>query len=284
MEMMYNELSASPLSPNDVIADAKMLRFIKTFNVARENGFTKIRFEQQLYQIEISAGRSIHNWLDTTTNRNLKELLLGAVLHPFIALEDDEELAEYFSHHFHFEDAANGLPRTECLGLAAAHLYDTLAISFSGSPIWEKNMLTISKTNDTTHVTTQEQVPNVFSVECFEDPGIVTAIENFGEVALVESPLTRAAKQIHFRADHGNDVLTAFANRLLHSPYVVGVINSLEWKSQEIRFIRKKFPNGIIELRLYWDDRGIGMVIQTTGRNQRETDAIAEILEAEYGN
>ena len=48
------------------------------------------------------------------------------------------------------------------------------------------------------------------------------------------------------------------------------------------RFIRRTYSDGKIELVLNWTDLGYGIIIQTTGRNKRETDEIGEILKATY--
>ena len=40
--------------------------------------------------------------------------------------------------------------------------------------------------------------------------------------------------------------------------------------------------DGKIELVLYWEDKGIGIIIQTTGRNYRETEEIARLLKKEF--
>ena len=89
-------------------------------------------------------------------------------------------------------------------------------------------------------------------------------------------------KKIHFREDHGIDVLKRFADRIVHSDYVVEIVNSLPFNSHISRFIKNVYKNGQIEIVLYWEDAGYGMLLQTTGRNYRETEAIAEILKTEF--
>ena len=50
-----------------------------------------------------------------------------------------------------------------------------------------------------------------------------------------------------------------------------------------LNFISQKAPSdGKIEIVLHWEDKGIGMIIQTTGRNYNETVAIAEILKEKF--
>jgi hypothetical protein len=55
---------------------------------------------------------------------------------------------------------------------------------------------------------------------------------------------------------------------------------SVEWGGK--RFIRKTYVNGQIEIVDNNTDMGYALLISTTGRNKRETDAIAEILREKY--
>lgn len=282
MDLAYNELSSFPLSINKYLANEKMARFIDTYVKARSRGFRRIRFSSQLHEIDLAGDYTIQQWLSETTHRNLKDLLLGAFTYPFIDDNDEQEAVEYISHHYYFEDPINGITRTECLGLATAYIYETLSISLSGSTVWENNLIIIAKVNDETQANEVVKVANVFSQKCFDRQQIQDYIENLGEVELVETDLSPREKDIHLRNDHGIDVLRPFANRLANSRHVLAVINSLPFNPQATQFIRRVYADGKIELVLRWDDRGLGMVIQTTGRNMRETNHIAELLEENY--
>ena len=283
MELVFNELSTSPLSANNALADQQILDFIGTFKEARALGFRRIRFEKYFHDIEIAIGYTVQEWVNTSTKRTQKDLLLAAVKRPFISDTDGDEIDEFLEHSFDFEKPTqNGAVKVPCQGLAVAHIYDEISISFSNSAIWKNSLISIIKTNASTQESRTVAVLNIFSAGCIAKPLIQKYIEDFSEVVLIESNLVPSQKKIHFRPDHGTDTLTLFANRLLNSPYVIGVINSLAWKPQEVRFIKNTFSDGVIHLRLYWDDRGLGVAIQTTGRNTKETREIARILEREY--
>ena len=90
-------------------------------------------------------------------------------------------------------------------------------------------------------------------------------------------------KKIVLRDDHGKDKLLEFSNKLVHSPYVVGVINSLPFQSHNRKFISKIRENGLIDIVLPWTDKGLGLVVQTTGRTRGETEKIADLLQEKYG-
>lgn len=89
-------------------------------------------------------------------------------------------------------------------------------------------------------------------------------------------------KQINLRDDHGKEVIQAFANRIRRSPFVRGVVNSLPFNPKRTEPIRRTYPNGIVEFVLTWTDAGLGLCIQTTGRNLAETNSIALHLKNEF--
>lgn len=82
-------------------------------------------------------------------------------------------------------------------------------------------------------------------------------------------------KTIHLREDHGKDILSAFAKKLVQSPYITKIINSLPFNPYQNHPLRATKENGIIELVLTDTDQGLGLCVQTTGRDIKETSAIA---------
>jgi putative CRISPR-associated protein (TIGR02619 family) len=89
-------------------------------------------------------------------------------------------------------------------------------------------------------------------------------------------------KQISLRDDHGKDILLAFSKKLCRSPYVKSIINSLPFNPKQINPIRRTNATGQIEFVLTWTDAGLGICIQTTGRNLAETNSIAIHLAEKY--
>ena len=76
--------------------------------------------------------------------------------------------------------------------------------------------------------------------------------------------------------------LTAISKRLINSPFVRGVINSLPFNPKQKDPIKAVFDDGRIEFVLCQTDAGYGLVIQSTGRNLNETQRIAELLKQKY--
>ena len=94
--------------------------------------------------------------------------------------------------------------------------------------------------------------------------------------------LAPARKKLHLRDDHGKDVLEKVGGKLLASPYVKEIINSLPYNPQRVEPIRRITEDGIVELVLVETDAGLGLVVQTTGRNRKETNTIALHLVKKY--
>ncbi len=89
-------------------------------------------------------------------------------------------------------------------------------------------------------------------------------------------------KAINLRDDHGKDILQAFSERICYSPYVKRIINSLPFNPRRTNPIRRTTDNGIVEFVLTWTGAGIGICIETTGRNLAETNTIALHLQKEF--
>ena len=89
-------------------------------------------------------------------------------------------------------------------------------------------------------------------------------------------------KPISLRHDHGKDKLLTFSQRLVQSPYITKVINSLPFNPHQNHPIRRTYPDGKIELVLTWTDAGLGVCLQTTGRNLAETNTIAIYLTQKF--
>lgn len=162
----------------------------------------------------------------------------------------------------------------ECVGLAYASITDSMALS-TGDDLWDKAILNITK--DEASV----EVRNLYSIDNLNSH--LEWLENQREVELIISDISPEKKKIDLRHDHGQDVLLDFSRKLLRSKYVLEVVNSIGFQSNNRRFIHKVKADGIIEIVLPWTDQGLGVAVKTTGRSLRETQKIAEILQFEYG-
>jgi len=278
MELILNELSIEPLSDNKYQANDKMICFAQTMGIAKKSGFRKIRSDISSAEVNLANNYTLHDWLtDKDVSPDYKNFLYGVIIHPFIN-EDDEEIEDAFIEaNYYFEDTEHRFPKSECLGLAAAYLYEAPSISFDTSDIWRKNQLSILI--EEKGVLSNNQVHNVFSKECFSKEIIKEFIEKIGKVEIVESAFLPNDKAIHLADHHGKAELQAFCNKIKNSPYV-NAMRSTNWGGNS--FIRKIHKTGEIEIILLKTQRKYALLVSTTGRNFRETEAIAQILKQEY--
>lgn len=179
------------------------------------------------------------------------------------AVEENQE--EYFRYDWKYDGDT-------CFGLAMSYIMDTLSLSFDAGK-W-KEFVSIWRGEEQVSV---RNVSERSHVDYYKDWFISQK-----NVELVETDLAYDLKEIKLRDDHGNDKLLDFSKRLIKDPYVIGIVNSLPFNPKAKSFIHNIGENGVIECVLCWTDAGYGLVVQTTGRNRRETEKIAKILTEKY--
>lgn len=161
-----------------------------------------------------------------------------------------------------------------CFGLAITYLMDSISYSiFQGE--WNKSIVTIYKDDQ------EEKVRNISTKEHIFFH--LSSLEVETDIDLPECKIHYSQKKIHLRNDHGIDKLKDFSKKLVQSPYVVEIVNSLPYNSRRKKFIKKIKEDGLIEIVLPWTDQGLGIVVRTTGRTKKETNKIAQIIEEKYG-
>lgn len=278
MDLVFNELSILPLAVNRTESYNRVFEFINTFKKASAYGFKRIRFEKQYNEIDLSQGYTLGDFCGETTDRKLKSLLLGLRKYPFID-NDTEQENSYIQNEYYLEKNGN---KEKCYGLAAAYLYSTSGIGFPSESFWEQVKFSLIIENCDTGNMTEKDIFCLSMERHVNDSGFQSWLENLNDVILITSDILPHEKEIKLRDDHGKDKLNAFAERLVLSPYIIKVINSLPFNRNDKKFIKRIYPDGKIELVLTNTDAGNGMIIQTTGRNKRETEEIACILEKKY--
>lgn len=283
MELIFNELSLQPAAPDTYSANGLVENMIKTHAKAKSLGFKKIRFHRVFEEIPLLDGYTFRDWLDNTNNRLLKDLLLAAKVYPFINEQDEWAENEYLSCRYFFKN--DFIERIEPQGLAAAIIYETLSVSLATHDFWKKEELPVFVTDETLEgEILAKNVFNVCAETSFESTAIIDFIGRITVPVLLKTDNNPGEKVLRLRDDHGRDKLEIFGKKLLQSDYVISVINSLPFNPRVSNLIRKTYADGKIELVLYWEDEGFGLVVQSTGRNIHETNAIAEILKEKYDN
>ena len=147
-------------------------------------------------------------------------------------------------------------------------------------PVWDNTKLVISI--EQSGQTTSKNVLNISSEKSFENAEIAYFVENMGEIKLVETPILPNDKSISLGSHHGTKPLEVLCNRLKENPYVVSMQSTDNSRGSSHKFIKNVFPDGKIEIVLFKTDSKYAVIVQTTGKNLRETKKIATILDKKY--
>ena len=275
MELIFNELSIFPVSADKFAAREKMKQFAFTLKKSREFKFMRVRVDVNYNEIKLAENYTFLNWFtDKEVPKELRDFIGSSIVYPFIKDEDESIVEKYIESDYFYK---MGEDSKTCSGLAAAHLYPSLSISFQSSEEWQKNALFIYVENTTK--SEKYQVPNVYSQNCFSINSILEFIETLGIIELQKSDLDPEKKEIRLSEHHGKQELTNFCDKIKKSEYVISM-RSTNWGGN--KFIRKMYGNGEIEITLVNTERKYALLVQTTGRNYRETKAIADILDEKF--
>jgi len=279
MNLAFNEISFRPYFKHHRQLEIAFIEMLNKFKQLKtEYGVQHLIFPTDQSGINVLADQNLPEWINGLKGIN-KALIFSIIKRPFSSdiLEDHvDRLAE-----FYFVNSELGIEETYCTGLGLAKMQEIASISLNTDEFWCSESLRFMQIDPNTLEEQTVSVVNVASCDIVSELFKQLA-ENNSIIELIETEIEPDAKPIHFRDDHGTDILTKFAKRLVKSEYVISVINSLHFNSSTVKFIRRVLADGKIEIVLFWEDKGYGMVIQTTGRNYRETKKIAEILEEKY--
>ena len=280
-EVCFNELSVFPLCKDEKEAENRVKQFFDTLKVLYDqSGIKKVRYHEHFATLQLSDKMSILQYCQTHRNDSLTNLFLSTFTMPQVDEKDEPILEKYCDTRV---EVHKGDEQLNAHGFNAAYCQGTYCIGFKPEDFWAACLYPITITSD------RESHETEWACVSHSDHIQSAAFTQWQEATLQTTELQVCAlsydeKTITLRDDHGKDVLTEHARKLLRSPYVTGVINSLPFNRKITRYILQVKENGKLNIVLHWTDDGYGMAIQTTGRNIRETQEIAKILEKEYGH
>jgi len=191
MDMVFNELSVEPLVKCEEEAIHRVIQFIDTFKNRPSEIFNKIRFDvgancsDIISQIQVSKDHTLADCRDILFSakhtRIYAELLLSLARRPVFDDNSKEEY-EYVSKTYSIikEEKKIGV-----IGLASAHLNNTIGISFNSESFWKQYQFKLFIQNDS---------------ELIEDVFCVSSPAHFNEQAVIE--WIRQNKLIQFLKDY----------------------------------------------------------------------------------
>jgi hypothetical protein len=278
MDIIFNELSASDAASTLFEAKDRMLYLLKSSKSAFDKGFRKIRFNDTFYESPLAENYTVNDWLnDKSVSPIVKNLFYGVKVHPYIDPNDSETEDKFIEGYFYYNEIDTLYPVE---GLAVAYLMNTLSISFASHDKWDKSKIQLiydDTSKGVVEVNHFSKEAHLLEHQVWIEERLTLTIQNVPKTGIaVES------KIIHLRDDHGKDILLKFCKKLVRSSYVIGVVNSLPFNAQTRSFIKFFDETGLIEIVLTRTDKGLGIVVQTTGRNKSETRLIAERLQVDF--
>ncbi len=282
MEVCFNELSADiPVLVKEEM-DALVDKYVSTLVETRNHGVKKVRYEHGIDGVVITNGYTLQQYCISNLkgpNHNKATLLLSMQKRPYI--DEDTEAEEAFINKNVTIKIGNEIRDT--YGIAAAYALNTYCVGFHSLDFWGAVLFQIhvaSETEQYDDTILCISLPEGFSAKEYiewEDSHIAINPD-----LLPTCQILPEKKKLHIREDHGMDVLKALAKRLRHCEYIVGVINSLPYNPHATSSISQCYADGIIEIVLTKTDKGLGLVIQSTGKNLRQTKWIADYIDRKF--
>ncbi|SFS97810.1 hypothetical protein SAMN05216365_13742 [Porphyromonadaceae bacterium NLAE-zl-C104] len=283
MELIFNELSFRPHLRNGILLKDKFLEMLHIFGELKDKfGLERLLIPKETFTYKVSAETTFIQWVSSLTNTSDKNKILSFIRTPFSEdiLENDEQ-AE--TGKYYYENPEVDINQEYCVGLSICHAKDRVAISLHSHRCWEPYLVPLKKILDENFNTRNVEVFNVCNSGTRLAEDLSQKLQYYGKLELIETDIPPENKKVKLSGDHhGNDKLKVFARKLLRSKYVKEIINNIDFSPTTVNLIKEKYADGTIDIVLYWEDAGYGMKIQTTGRNYRETEAIAEIIRKEF--
>jgi hypothetical protein len=282
MELVFNELSFLPYQENEVTLRSRFLDMLRLFEVVRKTyGFNHIVFPSNIGETYVTSGKTFLQWAYEMPHGGEKNKVLGFIKTPFGNDILESQVMELCKYYYSNEEVS--IKEKYCIGLAISYLKDKVSISLSSNACWSLPQISFKEIIDDELNTKDVIAYNITIEEHTSNEKVKKQLMYAGTLELKKCPLTPDKKTIKLSGDHhGNDKLEAFAKKLFKNDYVESVINNIEFSPKSINLIKNIYQDGKIEIVLYWESAGYGMLLQTTGRNYRETEAIANQLKKEF--
>lgn len=264
MESFFNELSLNlNCKEYSIITNLK-----ECYQGLHEKQFTICRISEKQKTLLFEYLKNVEG----VNLKNLNDFIYSFFRPPFEPQKmTDEDESRFINNSYRF----NNLPVE---GLAWAAIKNTLALSLSTDKDWDTDIIELSITGQKNNTV---KVHNISKKDHFIT--LSEWIDSLTQIKLHKTNVLPHDKKFHIRDDHGKDELKAFWDKIKNNPYIIECVNSLPFNSKKRRFIEDCRSDGIINLRLLWTSKGLGLCIKTTGHDIYETEEIAKQIESEYG-
>lgn len=283
MELVFNEMSFLPYSENDAILKECFINMLKLYDKTKTDyGYKHLVFPSNIGEIKVTSEKTFAQWAYSIPHQGDKNKVLSVpFVRPFANDLLEDKIKEL--HKYYYSNTEASIDEEYCIGLATAFLKQRIAISLATHSCWGSTKIIFKEIINDDFDTKDISVNNITLESHLQNDVVRNELMYSGVITLEKCAIPADSKALKLSGDHhGNQKLEAFAKKLFKNEYVVSVINNIDFSPKAIKLIKNILPDGKIEIVLHWESAGYGMVIQTTGKNYRETEAIAEILRQEF--
>lgn len=275
----FNELTLNPYCDDSQDAESRVRQYVDLIRALHLHyGVKLVRYHENMVNMALTENMSMQQYCEKYRHSVLSSILLSTFTMPQIDENDEDVLGRYCDTQVTVEKEGRSVAAH---GFNAAYCQGTFCIGFESEEFWSKCLYSITVISGRS--TKSIEWASLSNKVHLSDAGFEIWSRGLSPVELSRSLRCVEDKELSLRDDHGKDVLMKHAEKLLNCEYVDGVVNSLPFNPRYGRYIYKIYDNGQIYVVLHWTDKGYGLVLQTTGRNIRETEKIADIIEQRYG-
>lgn len=280
------EVFFNSLTRNVFVDENEVMRvvdcYVAVVKRAVQLGYNKVCYEDSIGDINLTSTDSLKSYCSKHTHDIGCMLLLTTQSRPYIKDDEEEKITQYVDGRFCLWVNSQ---KYDDLCFAAAYLSNSFLVGFNVSDEWLH--LKYSFEGSVNGKDFKEDIYCVVSDDQYDNNDFCQWRDEhdyIDEASIKKSDKSPDEKSIQLRDDHGKNKLSEHAKKLLMSPYVEHIINSTQFKPCAKNYIDKVTDDGKIEVVLTKTDCGYGMVVQTTGRNRKETLWIAERLKDKYAD
>lgn len=280
-EPFFNDVSITPLCVTDEEVRTRIDGFVDILEFCGFLGFKKVRFDRSANELELKRGYYLKDYLaeNAIGNKSRALLLLNMLRLPYI---ENDAIAEdrYLTHTAKLKRDDREI---EAEGLASAYFSNGFAVGFASEEFWRQHIVfTLSVTDDATKKSREHRVFCISTVSSFSDVSFINwSVKNL-PLVFRPSNLLPEEKKVKLRDDHGKNELKEFASVIKKESYILEVVNSLPFAPKTRTMTKVKDDSGLIEIRLLDKKSKIGIVVQTTARNEVEAMYLAADIEKKY--
>lgn len=173
MDLIFNELSYSPLAENTYVAEKRFTEILFTLKEAKQRyDFRHIRFPVNNPEIHVTVHETYSEWVYNISNRTLKSLILDLIKPPYADDLEKEELDNFFESEYII--IGSEAPEKESpVGLPVAFIKSVPSISLDSHYFWRNRKIQISKTNQSESENTTFIVYNICLKDDLNSPEII---------------------------------------------------------------------------------------------------------------